>query len=420
MQVPNTPVESFENVRTIQNLNIPEVLELDQVIAPNINSPYSPDFISMPSSSSSSEEANSRVDMETILEDDDEIKEIDGLLSELDSVGDFSITSGSNEFEKHIDTVGERFSSAHHDGSSASGIMNSAEVNEAEHATHLGNPSDAIDIHEEEIKSISEPQTSQASHKELDERDGPNSTNQITSKEETVSKENETEHSNSTLHRSYEDTISQIPEVEMQSTDDLGSLSEESELASTQTKVMVESAEVSHHDPVDINTVPEMPELEDIHVVKQSSEIEKPVVTEPPEAELVIGETIDDHSKHVNASVIDSTHETPNLEVRSIEDTTLDYNQVNNGCTENHGKIHVVDTEETQGTSESHASSPPTKLLDGNSEKELKPNMNDESVEVKEEKLDSSLVEDSSVKEASDIATQKPDNDVKAHQDTKT
>ncbi|CAA0827521.1 Unknown protein [Striga hermonthica] len=93
--VPNTPVESNEIVRTIQNLNIPEIYELDHETSPSLGSPYSPDFISMPSS------AGSHVNMQTIQEETDD----GGLLSELDSVGDFSVTSGSdsNESEKQID-----------------------------------------------------------------------------------------------------------------------------------------------------------------------------------------------------------------------------------------------------------------------------------------------------------------------------
>ncbi|GER37996.1 unnamed protein product, partial [Striga asiatica] len=91
--VPNTPVESNERVRTIHNLNIPEIYELDHETSPSLGSPYSPDFISMPSS------AGSHVNMQTIQEETDD----GGLLSELDSVGDFSVTSGSesNESEKH-------------------------------------------------------------------------------------------------------------------------------------------------------------------------------------------------------------------------------------------------------------------------------------------------------------------------------
>ncbi|KAL8028676.1 hypothetical protein ABFX02_14G176600 [Erythranthe guttata] len=101
VQVPNTPVESFESVRIIPNLNIQEVHELNHGISRNVNSPFSLEFIPTPSSTTS-EESTSPAEMETILEDDDEIKEIDAPLSDLDSVGEFS----SNESEKHIDYVG--------------------------------------------------------------------------------------------------------------------------------------------------------------------------------------------------------------------------------------------------------------------------------------------------------------------------
>ncbi|KAG8367769.1 hypothetical protein BUALT_Bualt16G0107200 [Buddleja alternifolia] len=108
VQVPNTPV-GFEDVQNFNRLNIPEIQDLDLDISPNIISPLSPDFISMPSTVSS--KASSHVDMHTILEVGDEMKEIDDrILSELDNVGDFNITrwgSCSNEFEKHIDSIGE-------------------------------------------------------------------------------------------------------------------------------------------------------------------------------------------------------------------------------------------------------------------------------------------------------------------------
>ncbi|KAI3446585.1 hypothetical protein Pfo_003250 [Paulownia fortunei] len=522
VQVPNTPVDSFEKVRTIQNLNIPEVYELDHDISPNINAPFSPDFISMPSSAS--EEASSHVDTQTILEEADEIKEIDeGLLSELDSVGDFSITqwvSGSKEFEKHIDSVGESLSSAHRAETSTTKVVeiNSVEVNKMEHAMHSGNSRDEIDIYEEELECISELQTSQTStgenidtsNREFNDRDGQDSTDHITSEEDIVSKEYEAKPANSVLNHNKEDNISGIPEVDMQSIEAVDSFTRKTELTSVETEVVVASAEVSHLDQVDIDTASGMPDLEarkledidvvfkqfgdkeiekpvvleppqaelvigetiaehsehaevshldqvdidsasgmpelearkleDIDVVfKQFSdkEIEKPVVLEPPQAELVIGETIAEHSEHgtlhINTSVMNSTHETPILEVRSIEDATLDYNQVNDGSIGIHRLpdsvddiLHVVDSTKTQGTSELHVaetipsegtSLPPKKLLDGNSEKELKPNTDDGSVEVKAEKLDSPVGKEPSVREDSSIAAEKPDHEVNAPED---
>ncbi|KAK6127139.1 hypothetical protein DH2020_039118 [Rehmannia glutinosa] len=237
----------------------------------------------MPSSSSASEEARSHVDMQTILEEADEIKEIDeGLLSELDSVGDFSVTQsgpGSNDFEKYIDYVGESSSSADRAETSTTEVVevvNSVEVNEIENPTDLENSRDEIDVYDEDMKCI-EPQISQnnsdehidTSNREFDEKDGQDSTSERKSEEETLSEEN----------KSYQDN---------------NSLPEKAESTSVETEVPVERAEVSHNDQVYMETASGMPQLEartreDIDVVfKQfrDEEIEKPVISEPPQVEL--------------------------------------------------------------------------------------------------------------------------------------
>ncbi|KAK6127128.1 hypothetical protein DH2020_039139 [Rehmannia glutinosa] len=261
--VPNTPVESHEKVRTIQNLNIPEIYELDHDTSSSINSPFSPDFISMPSSSSASEEASSHVDMQTILEEADEIKEIDeGLLKLV--FADRAETSTTEVVE----------------------VVNSVEVNEIENPTHLENSRDEIDVYDEDMKCI-EPQISQNNsdehidtpNREFDEKNGQDSTVERRSEEETLSEENEAKTANSELNHNYQDN---------------DSLPEEAESTSVETEVAVERAEVSHNDQVYMETASGMPELEartreDIDVVfKQfrDEEIEKPVISEPPQVEL--------------------------------------------------------------------------------------------------------------------------------------
>ncbi|KAL0346090.1 UNVERIFIED_CONTAM: hypothetical protein Sradi_4440300 [Sesamum radiatum] len=86
VQVPNTPVDSCERMRHV-DLNIQEIYELDNDRSPNINSPFTPDYSSMPSTAS--EEATKEID--------------EGLLSELENAGDFRVIewgSGSNEFKE--------------------------------------------------------------------------------------------------------------------------------------------------------------------------------------------------------------------------------------------------------------------------------------------------------------------------------
>ncbi|PIN05813.1 hypothetical protein CDL12_21638 [Handroanthus impetiginosus] len=351
VQVPNTPVESFERVQSIQNLNIPEIHELDHDVSSNTNSPLAPDFISMPSSVA--EEASSHVDTQTRIEEADEIKEIDeGLLSELDSVGDFSVTqwgSDSNEFEKHIHPIAESSSSAQRPESNITKVV---EVNEIEHA-----------------------------------RGEQYLTDQITSEKETFPKENEANSANS-VH------ISETPVVDKQSIRDDDSSPKKAGLTYVETEVMEGSPNVPHDSRVDIDTASKWPELTD-----SDKEIEKSVVLEPPQAELVVEETIVEHHEHettsINTSPTSSTHEKPILEVRSIEDANLDHKQVD-------GIQHVVDSDGTRGEG---TSSSPKKVIDDNIEKELKLKTNDVSADVDAKEIGSS------------VADQKPHAEVKAPED---
>ncbi|KAL3629816.1 hypothetical protein CASFOL_027038 [Castilleja foliolosa] len=100
-EVPNTPVESNEKMRPVQNLNILNIYELDRETSSSRNSSCSPDFNSMPSSD------GSHVDLQTMHEVTDEIKEMDkgvSSSSDLDSIGDFSVTQcgSSAEFENQV------------------------------------------------------------------------------------------------------------------------------------------------------------------------------------------------------------------------------------------------------------------------------------------------------------------------------
>lgn len=106
MQASNNQVETSSDYQSRHDdLNLPEVKELDHYV----NSPSSPKFVSILQSAM---KTNSyRFHLQTVVEEVDEIKEIDeGILCELDNVGDFSIgqlVSGTSEFEKHIESVGE-------------------------------------------------------------------------------------------------------------------------------------------------------------------------------------------------------------------------------------------------------------------------------------------------------------------------
>ncbi|KAL0428383.1 UNVERIFIED_CONTAM: hypothetical protein Slati_3013100 [Sesamum latifolium] len=280
VQVPNTPVDSCERMRHV-DLNIQEMYELDDDRSPNINSPFTPDYSSMPSTAS--EEATKEID--------------EGLLSELENAGDFRVIergSGSNEFKE--------------------------------------------------------------------------------------------------LPRKAESTAAG-------------------------TEVMVQSAKASDHRQVDRDTASGMPKVEDINVVHKQfgdKEIEKPVLLVQHRTDAVTGETIAEHFEscklYIKTSRKDSAHETTILEAR---DANLGNKQVNDGSEGSrklpdpvNDVLRVVDSGETQGTSEVHVakntasegtSLPPKKAVDGNSEKEPKPKTNDGSVEVKEEKPGSSVGKETGV-----------------------
>ncbi|XP_075490251.1 uncharacterized protein LOC142528878 [Primulina tabacum] len=141
---------SFEEGRTVRILKIRDIVEVNHDISPNIHSPLSPDFISIPSSAS--EAASPRVDMQTIIQEEDEIMNIDEeIMVELDGVRGFSLRKwklGSNDLEKHIYCIGETSDMRADD-------VNLAKVNKMEHEMHLENSREVIDIYEEDMECVS-------------------------------------------------------------------------------------------------------------------------------------------------------------------------------------------------------------------------------------------------------------------------
>ncbi|KAH6779529.1 hypothetical protein C2S52_010766 [Perilla frutescens var. hirtella] len=288
VQASSTPVESLDGQIT-WDLNMPDVQQLDRYI----NSPSSPKFISVPPSAI--ETYSSTVDVQTVVEEVDEIKEIDdGLLCELDNVGDFSVGQlafGTSEFEKHVDYVGEENLPSTH----------RAEVKKIEHLLHSEESREHIDVYEQDLEHSSEPQTYETStaanievsRKESDENDR-GSPYQETSGEETPRKENEVLPCHSLVNNKHRDTVSGIPEVEVGSIENVGVVAEKAELVSVETEVMVGVAKVSCQGQDDTDSTSGMPELkasstEDINLAfKQIStkEIEKHFVLDPPQPEL--------------------------------------------------------------------------------------------------------------------------------------
>ncbi|PIN20906.1 hypothetical protein CDL12_06390 [Handroanthus impetiginosus] len=425
VQASSTSYETSRDVPTEKKSDMHEIQELDQDISSNINSPLSPAIISTQSSVS---ETTSSPHMPTIVEEADEIKEIDeGLLSELDNVGDFSIKqweSGSSEFEKHIDSIGESFSSACHAETSTATVfvVDSAEENKIDDTKHPENSREDMNIHEEDMENID------VSKMESNERNGRDSSDQEASQEETMSKENKVLPAHSVVDYNYKDNnVFGVPEVEVPSVEDVDSVSKKAELTSVET--------ASYQGQVHTDATRGMPEvevstIEDIDLAfKQISakEIEKAVVLEQLQAEPVVGETITEYSQdeipHGNSSVTDSTHDTSVLEVREIEDATSDYKQSSYDSTESPELPELVESGEPRGTSlEVHVAAsippegtslPPKQVLDGDTEEQLKLNTDDELVDK-----GGLSVEESSVKEVSASAPEKPDDEVESHSTT--
>ncbi|KAL2502062.1 uncharacterized protein Fot_35910 [Forsythia ovata] len=438
----NIPIESKEEVRTMDNLNIPEVPEFDHEVSPSINYPSSPEFISIPSNDSETtappgllysekctggEATSSRVDVQTIIEDADEIKEIDeGILSELDSIGDFNVSergSSSNELEKLVDCGRESLYLAHKTGNTSTREVNSSEVKETEHAMDLEKLKEEIDIHEEAMESFSELQTyaknaiqlTDLSERELSGSDVQKSLDPLTSKDELHPEENETTPADSMVDQNLnlEELNSGMPEVDAKSVEDIDSDFEKTELTSVETEII-------------------------------DKKIEKPVVVEPTQAELFLEETIAEHSEgeilHRNSSQAETVIDAPVLEVSSIEDVTLDHMQVHNGSVEIRtisdsidNVLHVVDLREIQRTtSELHLEesipsefngSVPNQSEEGNMEKQLGPKSEDGSAEVGAHEAGSSKDVESGlnepvVQEMKTVAAEIPDHEVEIPKDS--
>lgn len=302
VQPSTTPVESFLDGQITWDLNMPEVQELDRCI----HSPSSPKFGSVPPSAF--ETNGSTVDVQTVVEEADEIKEIDdGLLSELDNIGDFSVGqlgSGTSEFEKHVDCVEEEsLFSTHHAETSTTRVLevHSVEVNKIEQLLHSEESREDINEYDQDLEHIlglrtyqtSRAENSEVSRKEFDKND-LDSPNQETSGEETLSKENEVLSAYPLVNHNHEDTISGMAEMEVRSIESVDGVAKTAELASVETEIMVGVAEVSCQGQVDKDTFSGMPQLEassieDIdQAFKQisSKESEKHFVLDPPQPEF--------------------------------------------------------------------------------------------------------------------------------------
>lgn len=408
--------ELIEEARTKDSLNVPDVKKHDAEVLSNVNSPLSPEFISIPSegyenktpaSSSNSntitrgevgngdptskldnsnfpaEAINSHVDEYIMVETMDEIKEIDGLSSELDTVGDFNVNqcqSSLDKFEKHVDSSEESLSSPHE-------------------------ATDAI----ERVGS---------SNGGFAGRDAQDSTDQ-----------KEIEH-----NLSFEENNSSMHIVEARSIEDIESIFKEYKLKSLETDVVDVEPAIMHRDLVDVDADAVMLELEaqtlqDSDLVFKKigeREIEKPIDVEPTHAELVVEET------KVGA---------PILEVLSTEDPILVPSQAHDSIIQTHtppdsvdDALQALESMDIQGPpSELHAVEPipsediklvPKKVEEGNLDKILKPNSEDGSAEVRAHEVSlsnqdaESSIKENGGKEVNTVSAEEPGRGVEIPKDT--
>lgn len=316
------------------------------------------------------EAISSRVDEQIMVEDTGEIEEIDGLLSELDAVGDFNVNqyqTSFNKFEGPMDSSKESSTSPHE----ATGTI-------------------------EHIDS---------SNREFVVSDVQNLIHPKSSKEESLPPRESKDNLNS------EENNSSMPVVEVQSIEDVEYMFKKSTLV--ETEVMVAEPEMSHQDEVDIDVNSRMTDLkaqtlQDIDLAfKQmcERENEKPVVVQLPDTELIVEETKVECS--ADGILTNTKIELPILDVTSTEDVTLVRTKVHDSIVQRStlpdslgDAPHVMDSRNMQGTtSELHAvETMPSEDVD--LEKRLKPNSED------------------GVKEMDAVAAEEPDPELETPKNT--
>ncbi|XP_071909517.1 uncharacterized protein [Coffea arabica] len=285
--------EIIEELRSRDNSNITSPHELVQEASTKINSPTSPVSISILSETYESRAAEaysdiesnsvpnfgnddrlqaledinfaaeatiSQVNVEDIENDADEIKEIDEvLLSELDAVGDFSIKellTTSNEFEKHVGSVEEGFSISDDTIRRTSPLDgDSIKMHESISIPPVMNawPSEEDDVAQyvEEIKCVSEPQTSVTNTTELANLSSGSSVEGVqihidsrSTEQEMLPRQNQIGLANPCTKQNAEEVMLDMPVIEAQSIQDVESSLKISELMSAEKVVMLGSTEI--------------------------------------------------------------------------------------------------------------------------------------------------------------------------------
>ncbi|CAK9173028.1 unnamed protein product [Ilex paraguariensis] len=476
--------ESTEEVSYTNNLNITEVQELNDTVAPEICPSSTPEPTSTPCDDSETKaltalagikddilggnENDDRiqvlehfqfpvdatdppVDVHNIVEDADDVKEIDeGLLLELDAVGDFSLKDlGSNfgEIEKQMVSGGMSFPvQRDHDPNSSGPVEGETiEVDETEC------------IVDRENRTISKIEHSSIGHvdssmRKYDNKDVQNPLDLKSIKDEPQQNKSEVEAEAFLvkLHTNVEEVDTGMPVVEARSYEDIESIFKAQPL-SMETEVELGELEIPHQGKMKEVTDFEMPileaqSLEDINTAfKQINEKvdEKSVVVESLRTELISGENMAECSESgVLPKGLDWTEtklELPVLQARSMEDTHLAFKKLEEKTVQRHilhgsggdgpdmseskdpaetsSDLHVVETKSPKDVNVTFMEISESKL-----DKQPKSGSEDgltevEAKEVASSKIAESNSKESGVQETSSGAAKKSDHEVGTFED---
>lgn len=369
-----------QEVSAMNNTNVSGIQELEQDTPLDVNSPRSPESIIIPPEAyenranegysdtenntvdesenadqlhslegrnTSEEASNPQVDMQSTYDVDDEIKEIDEiLLSELDTVGDFSVKeydSGFDTFEKHVTSGVESSSVPRMTNPIGKATDNSNGLHEAEPLMYLESRlSQAIDFEKpaEEVKSVSgahSPETASVldtdmSTGDLVQREIQSSDDPQPTKIVTLLTENEIDDENSRTRQESNPEISPVmPAVEARSIEDIESMFRKVKLSVVRKDTEQDGPEIHTEDQINEATSSRMPVLEaqsldDIASdFKQMSEqeTEKPNINEPLQAHGFTEE------QNQNSRLPEPMMELPivEAELKTDEDDDFDLNE---------------------------------------------------------------------------------------------
>lgn len=304
VQEPSITRGMVQEVSAVNNVNFSGIQELEQDVPLDVNSPRSPESIVIPAEAyenrategysdtenntvdesenagqiqslggrnSSAEVSDPQVDMQSTYDVEDEIKEIDDiLLSELDTVGDFSVKEYDSAFDtlqKHV-TSGVESSSVPRMtkpiGSTTDDDSNG--LHEAEPLMYLESRLPQVlyfETQAEEVKSVSGILDTDTSTGDLFQGEIQNSDDLQPTKMVTLPNESEIECENSRIRRGSNPEIGPVmPAIEARSIEDIESMFRKVELLGVRKDTRQDGTEMHTLDQINEATSSGMPILE--------------------------------------------------------------------------------------------------------------------------------------------------------------